>query len=106
MALWLNSMFTSSNEKYFRSFGADDVHVIHLEIEQHSILKYWGKINWLSIPSDYICYRQSQDPFYGVFKYENGQLEFMQGAFGDDDKNDLDANYWVKYGVNWKYNLI
>ncbi|MFS4445588.1 hypothetical protein [Maribacter sp. 2307UL18-2] len=105
LALLLNSKFVSSENKNVRSFGADDVIALKLEVEKNSVLKYWGKINWLSKPNGHKCFRWYQDPFYGLFKLENNKLKLVKGMFGDYDKNDLDGQYWIASEMNWMYDL-
>lgn len=105
MALILNCKFTSSEDKNGRSFGVDIVTALQLEVENNQILKYWGKINWLSKPNDHECHQSYQDPFYGLLKLENNQLELVQAMFGDYDSNDLDGKYWISSEMNWMYYL-
>jgi hypothetical protein len=105
LALMLNCKFVSSKDKNSRRFGADDIIAIRLEIENNNLLKYWGKINWLSKPNNHECYRSYQDPFYGTFKLENNQLMIVKAMFGDYDKNDLDGQYWIDTEMNWMYDL-
>ncbi|MEM7424824.1 MAG: hypothetical protein AAF441_01925 [Pseudomonadota bacterium] len=103
LALVLNSKLASSKDKNGRRFGADDVIALKLEIEGNRFLKFWGKINWLSKPKDHKCFRSYQDPFYGLFRFENNQFEIVQAMFGDYDKNDLDGQYWIETEMNWMY---
>lgn len=105
LALILNCKFISSEDKYFRSFGADDVIAIQLEIENNRLLKYWGEIHWLSTPKDHDCYQSYQDPFFGVFELENGSIKMVQAMFGDYDKYDLDTLLWRKSEINWMYDI-
>lgn len=105
LAVLLNTKFASTEDKNGRSFGADDVIALKLEVEGNRYLKYWGKINWLSKPNDHECFRSYQDPFYGLFKFENSQLEIVEAMFGDYDKNDLDGQYWIESEMNWMYDI-
>jgi hypothetical protein len=105
LALILNCKFVSSEDKNERSFGADDVIALKLEIEGNKYLKYWGKINWLSKPNDHECFKSYQDPFYGLFKLDNNQIEIVEAMFGDYDKNDLDGRYWIENEMNWMYDI-
>lgn len=103
LALVLNCQLVSSEDKNERSFGADDVIALKLEVEENRYLKYWGKINWLSKPKNHECFRSYQDPFYGLFKFEHNQLEIVETMFGDYDKNDLDGQHWIESKMNWMY---
>ncbi|GAA3523488.1 hypothetical protein GCM10022393_42940 [Aquimarina addita] len=105
LALLLNSKFISSEDKNGRSFGADDVIALKLEIEGNRYLKYWGRINWLSKPNDHECHKSYQDPFYGLFELKNNRLELNEAMFGDYDKNDLDGNHWIESYMNWMYDI-
>lgn len=105
LALILNCKFASSDDKNDRRFGADDVIAIQLEIENNDLLKYWGKINWLSKPNNHICHNAYQDPFFGIFKLESNQISIVKAMFGDYDKTDLDGQNWVESKVNWMYDL-
>ncbi len=105
LALILNCKFVSSEDKKERGFGADDVIALKLEIEGNKYLKYWGKINWLSKPNDYKCFKSYQDPFYGLFKLDNNQIEIVKAMFGDYDNNDLDGQYWIENEMNWMYDI-
>ena len=105
LALVLNCKFVSSEDKNERSFGADDVIALRLEVENNKLLKYWGKINWLSLPNDHDCYKSYQDPFYGLFKLDNNRIEIVEAMFGDYDKNDLDGQHWIDSEMNWMYDL-
>lgn len=87
------------------NFGADHISIIQLEVEDNKFLKYWGKINWLSIPSNHECHNSYQDPFYGLFKLEDDHLELIEAMFGDYDKKDLDNQYWIFSEMNWMYDL-
>ena len=105
LALILNSKFASSEDKNRRSFGADDVIALQLEVENNKFLKYWGKINWLSKPNDHECHKSYQDPFYGLFKLDNNRTEIVEAMFGDYEKKDLDGRYWIESEMNWMYDL-
>lgn len=105
LALILNCKFVSSEDKNERSFGVDDVIALKLEIEANKYLKYWGKINWLSKPNDHECFKSYQDPFYGLFKLDNNQIEIVEAMFGDYDKNDLDGQCWIENEMNWMYDI-
>ncbi len=105
LALALNCKFDSSEEQNNRSFSADDVIALQLEIENNKFLKYWGKINWLSKPNNHECHKMNQDPFYGLFKLENKQVEIVEIMFGDYDKKDLDGQIWIESKINWMYDL-
>ena len=105
LALILNCRFVSSEDKNGRSFGADDVIAVQLEVENNEFLKYWGKINWLSKPNDHECHKSYQDPFYGLFKLENNHIEIVETMFGDYDKRDLDGQYWIESEMNWMYDV-
>lgn len=105
LALVLNQNLSSSEEKDSRSFGADTISAIQIEITDNEYLKYWGKINWLSKPNAHKCYKEYQDPFYGVFKVKNDQFEIVKGMFGTYDKIDLDGDYWIASEIHWMYDV-
>lgn len=105
LALLLNTQFVTSENKRERSFGADDVVALKIEIEKNKLLRYWGKINWLSKPTDHKCHRSYQDPFYGLFELNNNRIELVEATFGDYDKNDLDTAYWIESEMNWMYDF-
>ena len=105
LALIINCKFSSSDDKQSRSFGADDIIAIQLEVDNNEILKYWGKINWLSKPKDHECYKSYQDPFYGELKLNNNGLEIEKAMFGDFDKTDLEGLHWIETEMNWMYDL-
>lgn len=104
LGLLLNCDFASSVGNSL-SFGADYVIVIHIEVENNKFLNFWGKINWLSIPSGHECHNSCQDPFYALFKLENDQIELVEAMFGDYEKNDLDSRSWIYSEMNWMYDL-
>ena len=105
LALILNCKFVSNEDKNIRSFGADDVIVLQLEVENNKFLKYWGKINWLSKPNEHECFKSYQDPFFALFKLDNNDIEIVETMFGDYDKNDLDGQYWIESDMDWKYEI-
>ena len=105
LALILNCRFSSSDDIQSRSFGADNIIAIQLDIENNEILKYWGKINWLSTPIGHECHRSYQDPLYGEFKLDSNGLEVERAMFGDYDKSDLDSIGWINTEMNWMYDL-
>lgn len=105
LALALNTKFEASDDKITRSFGADNVIALKLEVKENKFLTYWGKINWLSTPNHHECFKSYQDPFYALFKYENNQVDIVEAMFGDYDKNDLDSQNWMTSDMNWMYDL-
>lgn len=105
LALALNSKFAASEDKITRSFGADHVIALKLEVKENKFLTYWGKINWLSKPTHHECFKSYQDPFYALFTLENNQVDILEAMFGDYDKNDLDSQYWMTSDMNWMYDF-
>ncbi|MFK7972439.1 MAG: hypothetical protein AB8F95_18865 [Bacteroidia bacterium] len=105
VAVILNYRFASSDDKRNRSFGADDVVAVKLEVEQNAYLKYWGKISWLSTPKDHQCHRSFQDPFYGVFKLHDDNIELTEAVFGDYDQTDLSGDLWIDNTIDWMYDV-
>jgi len=105
LALAINSKFEASEDKISRSFGADNVIALKLEVKENKFLTYWGKINWLSTPNHHECFKSYQDPFYALFTLENNQVDILEAMFGDYDKNDLDGQHWIASDMNWMYDL-
>lgn len=111
LAVWLaflmNNKFYNCEEKYYRSFGADDIIPLKILVFQKDIIKYWGKIYWLSTPNNHECFRDYQDPFYGAFKISNQQLEIIEILFGDYAKTDLEDITWVNRidDIEWMHEL-
>ena len=101
-----NSQLLLSNNKELRQFGADDIMPIQIQIEMNSILKYWGKIYWLSIPKNHKTYRsQLKDPFYCELELSNGSLKIKQMLFGDYDASNLDSVTWIKENIEWMFEI-
>lgn len=111
LAVWLafliNHKFCNCEEKYYRSFGADDVIPLKILVNEKSIIQYWGKIYWLSIPKNYECFRGYQDPFYGEFKISDQELEIIEILFGNYAKTDLDDMTWINRPdtIEWMHEL-
>ncbi|MBW1297811.1 hypothetical protein [Aquimarina litoralis] len=103
LALMINCEFVLDTNTEISNFGADDIIPVRLEIEDNTVLKYWGKINWLSKPSEHQCHRSFQDPFYGEFTFDHQELKIEKMLFGSYDQTDLDGSYWVDAEVNWMY---
>lgn len=103
LALIINCEFIADDSKEISSFGADDIIPLQLEIVDHTRLKYWGKISWLTKPKEHLCYRSFQDPFYCELKSNHQELVIEKMMFGNYDKIDLDGLYWIGAEVNWMY---
>lgn len=105
LALLLNSLILSFENKQDKNFGADIIMLLKLHVLEHNILRSWGKINWISMPNQYVCYNSFQDPFYAEFKIENEKLYLHEAMFGDHNMNDLDSHEWIYTDMEWKYKL-
>ena len=105
LAVILNAQIASSEDKHALNFGADDIVPLRLEIENNSILKYWGLSYCRSIPKDHACEGGYRDPFYGEFKLEHDQLSLVRGMLGDYEKKDLDSQAWIDSDMDWMYEL-
>lgn len=106
LALIMNCYLVSNEDKYFRSFGADDVYPVKISSDGQSIVNYWGCINWLATPNDHVCYRSFKDPFYAEFRISDDGLLILNCVFGDYDKTDLESIWWNSNSINWMYDLI
>lgn len=101
----VNCKCASNDDGHFLNFGADYVTALHIEIEDNGLLKFWGRINWLSLPNDHECHNSNQDPFYGIFELRNNEFKLKEAMFGDYDKTDLDGSLWINQEITWMYDL-
>ncbi|WP_299678909.1 hypothetical protein [uncultured Dokdonia sp.] len=102
---FLALLFNCNLSSHSQSFGADYIIALQIEVENNKLLHYWGKINWLGVPSGHECHNSFQDPFYALFKFENNHIELVKAMFGDYDKNDLDSRSWIYSEIDWMYDL-
>jgi len=94
-----------SEEKEERSFITDDITPVRLEIENNELLKFWGKVSWLSTPKNHKNYDSCYDPLYIEMKLVKNELIINQILFGDYNTVNINKYTWVDREMEWMFEL-
>ena len=99
----LNCNLILSEDKQDAYFGADSINAQQVIVEENGLMKFWGKIHWLSIRNGHESYKEGLDPFYAELILNNNNIQFKTMKFGDYLKTNIDKNWWFDMELNWIY---
>ncbi|WP_299245384.1 hypothetical protein [uncultured Aquimarina sp.] len=103
LARILNSTLILTEDEQDSYFGADSVTALQVIIENNKLMKFWGRIFWLSIPSNHQSYKPAYDPFYGEFQLTEREIQVLEMKFGDYNRTNLEKVWWFDMELDWMY---
>lgn len=103
LARILNSTILLAGDEQDFYFGADTVTAQQVKIEKNGLMRFWGRICWLSIRNDHQSYKPGYDPFYGEFKLDKNEIQIVKMKFGDHEQTNLDRIWWFDMDLDWMY---
>lgn len=103
LARIVSSSLTLTENENDSYFGADSIIAQKVIIENNDLMRFWGKIFWLSTPNGHQSYKSGYDPFYGEFELQENGIKISKMKFSDYKMTNLDKVWWFDLELDWIY---